>query len=57
MRTPVTKLIVADAPERLAALRLAERDLLAAAGAEGVEYEEAGALAVTAELGPDPKKA
>jgi valyl-tRNA synthetase len=57
MRTPVSRLVIADTPERLAALRLAERDLLAAAGASHVEYHEAGALTVTAELGPDPKKA
>jgi valyl-tRNA synthetase len=56
MRTPVVRLEVADTPERLAALRLAEPDLLAAARATGAAYREAGEAAVEVELGEDPPK-
>ena len=50
--TPVTRLVVRDSPERLAAVRRAEQDLLSAAGATQavVTWEESDQASVEVEL-------
>jgi valyl-tRNA synthetase len=50
MRAPVARLVVADRPERLTALRLAEDDLKLAGAVALVEYAEAPSLRVSVEL-------
>jgi valyl-tRNA synthetase len=50
MRAPVARLVVADRPERLTALRLAEDDLKLAGAVAMVEYAEAPSLRVSVEL-------
>jgi valyl-tRNA synthetase len=58
MRAPVARLVVADRPENLAALRLAEEDVKLAGAVAVVEYAEAPSLTVTVELQPvEPSEA
>jgi len=54
MRTEVDRAVVADTPERLAALRLAEADLREAGRIAELALEDGDALGVTVTLAPEP---
>jgi valyl-tRNA synthetase len=54
MRAPVMRVLVRDTPQRLAALRLGEGDLMQAGSIERIETAQAEELAVEVELADEP---